>query len=432
MVGLLLFAVAAALDPSAWKCPRGVSVRADGGALVFSIDAKSPDRVFATVDLPLPAADAERRLMQEITVENAARLVWGGDISVAQIDAGGKRLAETLADIRETSHMRPVGRKVAYRNEGRLHPAARSLQARIELRRPVKDYGAGELLRLHRLAFLAADPKPSLNAALFREGASGAKGDRALALGGPHRIALAYQTRSRGAWSDMVQFRREEDILYPAGGGTVEAFFRPDASRLSEESTLFEAYNGYICGRYHVKGFGKGLGSVFRLAYFPSARKMRLSMRDWRDKSFAHDFDGVELPAGAWTHVAVQWTPDGAAELFVGGVKRGELPIAGYQALPLGDTTVSDINDRHATEFFLGASAADTRMKRPGKAPRTVREGQTHHQRRRHDGHSESGRGNVRAENRVPAGPHPAVGRNQVPAGRERDPASVLVFAGTG
>ena len=371
MNGLLLLAVAAILNPSAWRCPKGVSVRTDGGALVFSIDAKSPDRVFATADIPLPSADAEGRLVQEIEVENAASRVWGGDISVTQIDASGKRLAETLADIRETGHARPVGKIVSYRNEGRLHPAARLLQARLELRRPPKG-GAGDLLRLRKLAFSAADPKPPLNKSFFSDGADGGK---ALVLGGEHGIALAYQTHSRGAWSDMVQFRCEEDRFYPAGAGTVEAFFRPDARRLGDEATLFEAYNGYICGRYHYKGFGNGLGSVFRLAYFPSARKMRLSMCDWRGRAFSREFEGIDLPDGVWKHVAVQWAPDGLAELFVGGVKRGEMSLAGYQALPLGDKSISDINDHHATEFFLGAAAADTRLKRPGRKPQTMFQG---------------------------------------------------------
>ena len=375
MVFCILLAVAAILDPAAWKCPPGVSVRADGGSLVFSIDAKSKDPVFATADLPLPAADAEGRLTQDVEVENVARLVWGGDLSVAQMDASGKRLAESLVDIRETSHMRPVGRKVRYRDEGRLHPSAKSLQARVELRRPTKDYGAGDLLRLTRLSFSAADPKPPLNGAFFSGGVSGSKGDRSLVLGGAHGIALAYQTRSRGAWSDMVQFRREEDVFYPAGAGTVEAFFRPDASRLGREATLFEAYNGYVCGRYHVKGFGAGLGSVMRLAYLPSARKMSLSMRDWRGKAFGCEFENVELHDGTWTHVAVQWTPDGKAELFVGGTKRGEMSLAGYQALPLGDESVSDINDRHATEFFLGASAEDTRLRHADRKPQTMFQG---------------------------------------------------------
>ena len=243
MICSIVLATVAALDPASWKCPRGVSVRADRGALVFSVDGTSPDRAVATADLPLPKADAEGRLTQEIEVENVARLVWGGDLSVAQIDAAGNRLGESLVDIRETSHMRPVSRKVFYRYEGRLHPAARSLQARIELRPPTKDYGAGDLLRLTKLAFTAADPKPPVNKEFFRAGVRGANGDKALVLGGPHGIALAYQTHSRGAWSNMVQFRREDDIFYPAGAGTVEAFFFPDASALGEEATLFEAYN---------------------------------------------------------------------------------------------------------------------------------------------------------------------------------------------
>ena len=375
MIFCLVLAVAAVVDPAVWRCPPGVSARVDGGALVFSIDAKSKDPVVATADLPLPAADGEGRLTQEIEVENVARLVWGGDLSVAQMDASGRRLAETLVDIRETSHMRPVGRKVRYRNEGRLHPSAKSLQVRVELRRPTKDYGSGDLLRLTRLAFSAAGPKPSLNGAFFGSGVSGSKGDRSLVLGGAHGIALAYQTRSRGAWSDMVQFRREEDIFFPSGEGTVEAFFRPDGSRLGREATLFEAYNGYICGRYHVKGFGNGLGSVMRLAYLPSARKMRLSMRDWCGAAFEREFENVELQDGVWTHVAVQWTPDGKAELFAGGVRCGEMPLTGYQALPLGDETVSDINDRHATEFFLGASATDTRLRKPSDEPKTAFQG---------------------------------------------------------
>ena len=97
MICSIVLATVAALDPTAWKCPRGVSVRADRGALVFSVDGTSPGRAVATADLPLPKADAEGRLTQEIEVENVARLVWGGDLSVAQIDAAGKlHIRDTL------------------------------------------------------------------------------------------------------------------------------------------------------------------------------------------------------------------------------------------------------------------------------------------------------------------------------------------------
>ncbi len=361
------------LSPSAWKCPQGVSVRDDGGALVFSIDAKSRDCVFVTADIPLPqCADASRRVRQEVDVENVARLVWGGDLQIDQIDAAGATLPESLADMREASHLRPVGKTIRYRDEGRIHPKAQSLRAKIELRRPTPDYGAGDLLRLSHLAVAAPDPSPKWDDSFFAPGVSGAQGDRSLVLGGEDYKAQAYQTRSRAAWSQMYQFRDEGDLYYPSGDGTVEAWFRPDVSKIGEAATLFDAYNGYWVGRWHAKGRGKGIGSVLKLTWTPKSGEMLLELKDWLEHSYSGKFRAT-LEDGRWSHVAVTLEVGRRAVLYVNGAKCGEIALGEYTALPLGDKTIVDINDCHATEFFLGAAATDTRLLKPAmsQTPRT-------------------------------------------------------------
>ena len=375
--------IAAVLVPEAWTCDTGVTVEACAGGVVVSAGSGAQPVAWATMPVEMPSFGPD--VIQEIEIENVGALASGGELYIEQLDADGKRLPETLSDLRWTTHIRPVGKRIAYRERGRLHPKAKGLRLKIELRRETGDYDAAGLritdeakrfpkFRITKAGLSPAEKEPE-NPAFFAAGASGATGDRALVLGGENEEALFFQTRSRGSWSGGHQFRNEKEIFYPVGPGTVEASFRPSAVRLPEAMTLFDAYNGYQIGAYHTKKQGRGIGSVMKLVYAPGTRTMSLEMRDYENRRFTANFKDAELPAGEWTHVAVAWTPGEKAEVFVGGKRIGELALPGYKAVELGDMTNRNINDAHAMELYLGAAWSDTRGRKPGKPIVTMFQG---------------------------------------------------------
>ena len=85
-------------------------------------------------------------------------------------------------------------------------------------------------LKLHRLALRPAEqlPFPKYADTHFPGGVSGEPGDCAIRLGGPDERAFWYQTRSMASWAAGFQLRREERLFFPAGAGTVEAWFKSD------------------------------------------------------------------------------------------------------------------------------------------------------------------------------------------------------------
>ena len=381
---------AGALDSanqSRWVLPKGVVARIENDGLCFSADATAEQKAYLAYSVPVPKGLAGKPAKLEVDVSNRSRLAWGGMLYVQQLDSDGEALPEALTDVRWTSHMRPAGKLVRYRESGRIHPRAATLQLRIELRRlrvrfddhglPITDVSLTfPKLSLSRLAVRAAAtlPFPKYDDAFFGAGSSGAVDDFSFRLGGAEQKAFWYQTRTRAAWSQHYQFRNERELAFPSGAGTVEAWFRPDWSALKSLQkekgadvrpvTLFDAWQGFR----EVEGI-KADRTMLRLDYDPTQRRFALQIRDYKDKHYASDWrEQIELPEGMWTHVAVQWEPGAKAELFIDGRKKASLAIPEWQAAPIADKSIPIVNDLWAMELFFGCRGETARLWRaPGR-----------------------------------------------------------------
>ena len=103
---------------------------------------------------------------------------------------------------------------------------------------------------------------------------------------------------------------------------------------------------------------------MLQLRYHPAKKILSLLMRDWNGHRYekAWEKERFEIPDGAWTHIALQWTPGGEAQVFLGGRLKAVLPIPRYEAIPIGDKEQENVNDLWAMEFFLGASCHAARL----------------------------------------------------------------------
>ena len=357
-------------DRRAWTLPDGVSLRreADGVLLRASTAASQSARVFC--DVPVPVGLAGRNVRQDIDVTSRSTTVWSGEIQIDQIDAEGRTLPETLSDWRWTTHMRPIGKLTRYRNAGRIHPRARWLRLNVELRRPgiafdrsgepiIDPAESDPSLLISHLEVRPAEglPFPKWSDAFFGPGVSGEKGDAAFVSGGAGRHAFFFQTHTRGCWSNAYQFRNERDLAFPSAAGTVEAWFRPDKPvGGSGAVVLFQGHQGYSSLKRDPAP-----RKILELSYDGTCRQLSLFISDWCGHDFRRTFPDVDMPAGVWTHVALQWTPGGQAEVFVGGKSAGTLVLTAFEATPIEDPSIANVNDLWVTELFVGASAQAAR-----------------------------------------------------------------------
>lgn len=377
---------AGALDPSnvsKWKLGKGIVASViDGGICFRGMDVKSGGRyVSYTVDVPEGLAGMP--VIQEMDLKSTAKLTWGGKAVISQLDANGKALPETVADGRWTSHMRPPQKLAAYRDEGHIHPDAKKLRVELELRTlgaTYDDYGQKitdrsiclPSLEVTRIAVRPAErlPFPKWDDSFFGEGVSGKPGDTSMRFGGKAEKTMFYQLTSRGSWSDSVQFREESTRYFPAGAGTVEAWFKPDWAAVesvrkakglqTRPIVLFEAFQGYRAAQCL-----QGKGSMMQLRYRPVEKMLSLDMRDWNGHSYTKTWEGasIEIPDAVWSHIALQWKPKGVAQVFINGTLKASLPIPEYEAIPIGDKEIKNVNDLWAMEFFLGSKCDSARLR---------------------------------------------------------------------
>ena len=246
-----LFAGALA-GTTGWRFKGGTVEKTEKGILLKG----EKERSYAVFEVPVPDSLAGKGVVQEIEVTSRAKLVWGGVVKIEQLDGDGNVLPETLCDVRWTSHMRPPDKTTLYVDEGHVHPRAKRLRALFELRAPkasFDDYGRPVTdksvllpsLEVSRLEVRAAEPLPfpKWNDDFFAPGVSGRADDFALRSGGPDSIGFFHQATTRAGWTQAYQFRDERDRALPSGDGTIEAWFRPEASDTGDVP-LFHLYQG--------------------------------------------------------------------------------------------------------------------------------------------------------------------------------------------
>ena len=364
-------------DPSGWVIPKNAKCEPCKGGLRFTGTPEGTVWAKRTVELTDDFAGAG--VMQEFDVANRSQLVWGGRVKVVPLDAEGKALPETAVDPRWTDHMRPKDRVIAYRDAGQMHPRAKKARIEVELHplkvkhdaygypladpdaacTPVLELTRAVLRPAVRLAF------PKWNDACFGEGVSGSAGDTSLRLGGKDRRAVFYQTNPRSAWTEKVQSRNEEDRFFPAGDGTVEAWFKPDwqsvpSDQRGKEVKLFQAY------LYEQKN--NRAGEKVALGYIPANGTMTVRLCDWAGHAFSGRLEKAAMPSGRWTHVALEWSCGKEARMYLDGKRVYTLPIPGFEATPIADRSHKEPNDLWATEFYLGTAFDEMRLAKDFKA----------------------------------------------------------------
>ena len=365
---------AGALDDLArWKpSPRMKLEKGEGRTLVFSAREAGTPEATAFADVPPEVAGHDVRF--ESTIENLTDESWAVEVRLSQFDAAGKILPESVSDRRWTCLMQPGRTLCPFSERGHVHPEAKRLRFLISLRsngKPFDAYGMkndkpGAFMakfRLSRLAVRAAErlPFPKYDDANFAPGVSGRPGDWALQLGGPDEKAFWYQTRSIASWSDSVPLRKEEQIFYPMGAGTVEAWFKSDWKPVKPGSTckaypLFQGYQGYR--QVDCRG---GKGNMLFLAYRPEPGELLFETKDYTGRKYECKAN-AKLPSGAWCHVAVQWAPGAEAEVFVDGRCALKVAIPEWKAPDLSDEKeFNRPNDEGAHELFVGSNYIGTR-----------------------------------------------------------------------
>ena len=366
-----LFAGAMA-DVARWKPSPRMKLEKDGGALRFTArEGGSPEAVILA---DVPPGVAGRDVRFEAELENLTDESWAVEIRLGQLDAKGNRLPESVSDGRWTSLMQPARARCPFSERGHVHPEARKLRFRISLRssgKPFDVYGIPNAkpysfqpsFRLSRLSVRPAErlPFPKYDDGNFAPGVSGAAGDFALALGGADEKAFWYQTRSIASWSDGVPLRREEQLFYPIGAGTVEAWFKSDWRPVRSGGTcraypLFQNYQAYR--QVDCRG---GKGNMMFLAYRPDPGELVFEIADYTGRKY-EGRAAAKLPNGKWCHVAVQWAPAGSAEVFVDGSRALEVAIPEWKVPDLAnEDEFRRPNDEGGHELYVGSNFNGTR-----------------------------------------------------------------------
>ena len=350
-------------DPSAWKCVDALCRSAPGG-MEFSVGMNRNG--VASRQFACPPEAAGKPAIFEIELENLSRFAWGGKILLWQTN-GRKVLPETVVDSRWISHVRPPGRRFRIRAEGRIHPQAKCI--RVEIRLPGKppafdpsgrpfaegaDLNARLLVSCLALRVGETIPFPGHADGFFAEDAEDGRG-ASLRFDGSR--AFWYQTRSLAAWGLGTQVTDEQDAFFPFADGTVEAWFKPGwQERDARTFTLFEAAQDGLGGTLGTQA-ATPLGRMLALEYTPASGSWRLFFRDMRRKEFQGTSapNAFRIPSGAWSHVAVQWSPGGEGEVYVNGKRALTVDLKGMRVADMQNVKARP-NDLSPATCRLGAS----------------------------------------------------------------------------
>ena len=189
----------------------------------------------------------------------------------------------------------------------------------------------------------------------FANGVTGEPWDWAFSFAGGH--AMWYQTRSWASWAEAKQLRKEEQLFFPSGAGTVEAWFKAEALPASGTLTLFQAHHHQANVERGSK-YKETRGNACAVLWDARKKSLTFTLKDSDNKVFEKKA-AAELPVGRWFHVAAAWTPGGEAALFLDGRRVLAFPVADYKPYDLVKTRCP--NDFHCTEFFFGCNIKSTR-----------------------------------------------------------------------
>ena len=353
-----------------WQCPKEGRVTRHRNGILLELtkrDGSSRDFTY-TVDVPPEAAGKPVRL--ELDVRSLSKMTWPNPIVIRQLDAAGKELPEAVVDPRWTSHMRPPEKTCYFREEGRIHPRAKKLRLVVtgryltspydnhglELKNP-EDLQPRLLVTRLNLRVASLLPFPRYDDASFPAGVSGEKGDHALKVGGEN--IFWYQTRSQASWAEARPIVNAEDVFYPMGDGTAEAWFNAAwPANSPHPHHLFSA----VHSNAHTENsaYLESRGQIMQAYYCPSNTLLVLKFIDANGKRF-NASKPFALPAKCWMHAAVTWKVGGEGSLWIDGKKALSVSLKDFAPFKLGKD-LKYPNDVGPVEFYCGGTHCSGRV----------------------------------------------------------------------
>ena len=366
-------------NTSAWKVSRNASIKSvDGKICVVSSSPKGDrrtieSRITCTVNVPQEFAGKGAKL--EMDFKSTSKETWPCYISIEQLDANGKVLSESLTDPRWITLMRPSNILTPHRENGRIHPKAKKLRLSISAQSISHLYDSyGRIAKdksvfvpkfeISRLAVRAADqiPFPKYRDEFFTAGVSGKPGDFAFdTTKGDTGKAFFFATHSQACWAEGKRILNKQELFYPAGDGTVEAWFNPKWKRAGRKGFvyLFTAEPAQFLGP--MKDHGRKHTPNLALKYFPATKKVELQFMDYTKKKYKKTFD-CTIQRNAWSHIAVQWAKDKGIQVFLNGSVVFDDPDFTFTEVDFTDPQIINAKERYiytanehiASQFSLG------------------------------------------------------------------------------
>ena len=367
-------------DTTAWKANRRASVKSVNGKICVETQLPPGGRdsldtmITCTADVPEAFAGQEAKL--ELDFKSTTKEAWPCYISIEQLDANNKVLSESLTDPRWITLMRPSEVLTPHRENGRIHPKAKKLRVRITAQcvinkfdsygRKVKDKSIFvPKFEISRLAVRAANqiPFPGYRNEFFAQGVSGKPGDFSFdATQGVSGKAFFFATHSQACWAEGKPILDPQELFYPAGDGTVEAWFNPKWKKrgsAKEFTYLFTAEPAQFHGP--MKDHGRKHTPCLAIKYFPKAKKAEVYFMDYTKKQYKNKFN-CEIPRGKWSHVAVQWAAGKGMQVFINGKVVFDDPKFTFSPVDFTipairnakERYISSTNEHVASQFSLG------------------------------------------------------------------------------
>ncbi|MBO5991049.1 MAG: hypothetical protein J6R00_05305 [Lentisphaeria bacterium] len=363
-------------NTSKWKVSRKTDIKSADGKIVVAANSFGDSIITCTADIPAEFAGRDAKL--ELDFKSTAKETWPCYICIEQLDAAGKVLSESLTDPRWITLMRPSSVLTAHRENGRIHPDAKKLRLKITAQGVPHLYDSyGKIAKdktiflpkfeISRLAVRAADqlPFPKYRDEFFSAGISGAPGDFSFDTTSDsfNTKAFFFATHSQACWAEGKAITDTQELFYPAGDGTVEAWFKPRWSKRAKRGDFFCLFSADPA-QYHgpMKEKKSNYTPCLELRYFPKAKSAQITFMDYTLKKYIKKFK-CEIPTRKWSHVAVQWSEKKGIQVFVNGTLVFDDPKFTYTAVDFNKPSIrnaveryiSSTNEHMASQFTLGS-----------------------------------------------------------------------------
>ncbi|MBQ7395374.1 MAG: hypothetical protein IJW08_02420 [Lentisphaeria bacterium] len=361
-------------DTSAWKATNRGSITKGDGKLIFKSRSRGETVFTCNVDVPEQYAGLGAKF--ELDFKSTAKETWSSFILIEQLDKNGKVLSESLTDPRWISLMRPYNILTPHRESGRFHSKVKKLRLVIKTRGSKLNIGSDGFVakdpkvfipafEISRLSVRAAEeiPFPKYRDEFFSKGVSGKKGDYSFdTTKGKNGKAFFFATHSQACWAEGKTISNPQELFYPAGDGTVEAWFYPEWNKKATSATCTTLFTAEPTQFFGPMGAKRGRTKpCLALQYYPKRKQIAISFQDYTKKVYNNSFD-YDFAEKKWSHVAVQWSVKGGIQVFINGSKVFEDTEFTYTPVDFNNPKIKKAKYRYiyianeymASQFSLG------------------------------------------------------------------------------